>query len=346
MGISSAIINQLFGNYNSLIFERERLLFSAGENNPRIKMINDQLDILKNDMFKSLKNYQSELLVSLEKSKVLYQQYLEKFNKLPLYEKFIRSIERQQSIKEALYILLLQKREEAAINVAVTGPSIKVVDYASSNSTAISPKKDLIYLGSLIIGLLIPFLFVFVKNFLDNKIHNKQELLRIVRDIPIVSEVPFIGDDLKVMLDNDRSVLAESFRILRTNIGYLLPIKIDKQAPVLFVTSTIKGEGKTFTSINLGMAFATLGKKVLVIGADLRNPQFHNYTDMDKNHIGLSNYLYDISIDWRSLKVAGKFDSPDLDLIFSGIIPPNPAELLSNGRLELLLDEAKKSTTI
>ena len=342
IGISNGLMNQLFGNYNSLVFEREKLLFSAGENNPKIKIINEQLDILKKDMFKALKNYQQELQASLVKFNTGYKEYAEKFNKLPLYEKFIRSIERQQGIKEALYILLLQKREEAAINVAVTGPSIKVVDFASSNTNAISPKKDLIFGGSLLIGLLVPFLFVFIKNFLDNKIHNKQELLKIVKDIPIVSEIPFIGDDLKIMLDNDRSVLAESFRILRTNIGYLLPIKEDKVAPILFVTSTIKGEGKTFTSINLGMAFATLSKKVLVIGADLRNPQFHNYTNLDKSHVGLSNYLYDTSVDWRNLTIKNQFDSEYLDLIFSGIIPPNPAELLSNGRLESLLNEARK----
>jgi uncharacterized protein involved in exopolysaccharide biosynthesis len=164
IGISNGLMNQLFSTYNSLVFEREKLLFSAGENNPKIKIINEQLDILKKDMFKALKNYQLELAASLEKNNKIYKQFTDKFNKIPLYEKFIRSIERQQGIKESLYILLLQKREEAAINVAVTGPSIKVVDYASSNT--IAPKKDLIYMGSLVIGLLIPFLFVFVKNLL------------------------------------------------------------------------------------------------------------------------------------------------------------------------------------
>lgn len=342
MGISSQLTNQLFNSYNLLITERERLLFSAGENNPKIKIINEQLDGLKKDMSKSITIYQNELKIALEKKNSLYKNYSDKFNKIPLYEKFIRSIERQQGIKESLYILLLQKREEAAINVAVTGPSIKVVDYASSNAISISPKTNVIYGAAIFIGLLIPFLFVFVKNLLDNKIHNKKELSRIVQNTPIVSEIPFIGDDLKVMLDNDRSLLAESFRILRTNIGFLTPLKTIGKSPVILVTSTIKGEGKTFTSINLGVAYATLGKKVLAIGADLRNPQFHNYTDLEKSHPGLSNYLFDPSVDWRSLLVKNQFNSPGFDLIFSGVIPPNPAELLSNGRLEILLNEAKE----
>jgi capsular exopolysaccharide synthesis family protein len=145
-----------------------------------------------------------------------------------------------------------------------------------------------------------------------------------------------------VMEANDRSVLGEAFRILRTNISYLLPPTTSTDAKVIFVTSTIKGEGKTFTSTNTGIAFTALKKKVLLIGADVRNPQLHKLLKVDKNVKGLTNYLYDTNVDWRENRVLGALNNPYLDVIYSGPIPPNPAEMLSNGRLELLLEEAKK----
>jgi capsular exopolysaccharide synthesis family protein len=177
---------------------------------------------------------------------------------------------------------------------------------------------------------------------LDTKIHNKQDFDRLAPEIPVVAEIPFIQKDQRIIKSNDRSVLAESFRILRTNLTYLMPIKTHGECPVIFTTSSIKGEGKTFVSVNLALTISSVGKKVLLIGADLRNPQLHTYLNIIKNRIGVSNYLYDTRTDWKSLIYEKAFDNEFLDIIFAGSITPNPAELLSNGRFEELLNILKK----
>jgi capsular exopolysaccharide synthesis family protein len=141
----------------------------------------------------------------------------------------------------------------------------------------------------------------------------------------------------------DRSVLSEAFRILRTNINFILPINETKNGSVLFVTSTIKGEGKTFVSLNTAITLSTLSKKVVLVGADLRNPQLHKQLNLTRaNYKGVANYLHDTVLNIDDIKVSDVTNNLKFDIIFSGTIPPNPSELLSNGRFELLLNELKK----
>jgi capsular exopolysaccharide synthesis family protein len=161
-------------------------------------------------------------------------------------------------------------------------------------------------------------------------------------DVPVVAEIPFIQEDHRIISNNDRSTLAEAFRILSTNINYLMPLKKEGECPIIYTASSIKGEGKTFVSLNLSLTLSTMDKKVLLIGADLRNPQLHKYLNINKNRIGLSNYLYDTSTDWKNLINENVFDNPFLNIIFAGSVPPNPAELLSNGRFADLLAILKK----
>lgn len=341
IGITSININDLITIYNNGVLEFDKFSSSGGENHPKALVYMAKLNGLKINVLESLNNYMDELRVSLKQLNNQQEKNRGVFGNIPMNEKILNGIERQRAIKETLYILLLQKREEAAINLAITGPSVKVVDYAITNRTPIAPQRSIIYLASILIGLLIPFAFYYVKFMTDNKIHTKHDISSIVKDIPVVSEIPFIGDDEKILKENDRSILAESFRILRTNVNYLLHNKKEGVAPVIYVTSTIKGEGKTFTSLNLAMVLATMDKKVLLVGSDLRNPQLHTYTSLDKENKGLSNYLYDTSIDWKDLIIKNQFDNKFLKILPAGTIPPNPAELLSNGRFIDLIEEAK-----
>lgn len=342
IGITSPAVNGLIQEYNTNILEKERLKISAGVKHPMTINMMKILSDLKNNLRISILNYQTQLKTSLKQLERLNQTSLGMYSKIPEKEKMLRGIERQQEIKETLYMILLSKREEAAVNLAITEPSIKIVDFAITNNIPISPKRNIIWLASLMIGLLIPFGLLFLFFASDTKVHTRIDLAAANPQIPIIAEIPHMENQEMVMEANDRSVLGEVFRILRTNITYLLPVTTSEDAKVIFVTSTTKGEGKTFTSTNTAIAFSALKKKVLMIGADVRNPQLHKLFHVEKSIKGLTNFLYDPSIDWRENRVQGAMDNAYLDVIYSGPIPPNPAELLSNGRLEILLNEAKK----
>jgi len=341
IGIENENINSLISDYNKVVLDRGKLLVSAGIKNPMVIEYSENIIELKHNILYSIKVLQKQLEVSIKNVKSRKLENSSSFSSIPEKEKILRSIERQQNIKETLYLFLLQKREEAAVSKAVTSPSIKVVDYAITNFNPIAPKRSLIYFAALLIGLIIPFGMVYLIFLMDTKIHSKLDFERLSPNIPVIAEIPFIIEDKRIITKNDRSVLAEAFRILRTNINYLIPIKKEGECKVIYTCSSIKGEGKTFVSLNLALTLASLNKKVLLLGADLRNPQLHKYLKINKNRLGLSNYLYDSSTDWKELINEKVFNNDFLNIIFAGSVPPNPAELLSNGRFEGLLDHLK-----
>ena len=339
IGVLDANVNSFISVYNQLITERDKLMVSAGKNNPTLKGINEKLPQLQENIFSSIKLYQDEIQASIRNLKNIQSQNNSLYSTVPEKEKILRSIERQQNIKESLYLLLLQKREEAGINMAITQPSVKVLEYAS-NGYKVAPNNNSIYLIALIIGLGIPLVLLFLKFYFDTKIHNKIDVKNIVKDIPIIGEIPFIKDD-RYIQSNDRSILAEAYRNVRTNINYLLPASNKKEGFVIFSTSSIKGEGKTFNAINMGLIMTQMKKKVLIVGADLRNPQLHKYIGLAKEKRGLTNYLFDQEVEYKSIINKNILENQYLDVIISGSIPPNPSELLSNGRFEKLLNIVK-----
>jgi len=342
IGINYETINGLVEQYNKLVLDRDKLLINAMDKSPVLEVVSKRIIELKENILSTLTLYESKLQISKNNLQRLKSQHQSQFSSIPAKEKRVRSIERQQGLKESLYLLLLQKREEALINKAITAPSIKVVDFAIASTTPVSPNRSAVYLVAFAMGLIIPLLVLYFLFSIDNKIHNRGDITQFINHIPIIAEIPYIDNELKLMSVNDRSVLAESFRVLRTNLHYLLPANLTK-APVIYVTSTIKGEGKTFTSLNLAMALATMKKKVVIVGSDMRNPQLHSYLGYSKDNIGLSNYLHDPRIDWKTIVNEAQLDNKYLDMIFAGPIPPNPAELLSNGRFEGLLEILKSN---
>ncbi|WP_052184310.1 GumC family protein [Psychroserpens sp. Hel_I_66] len=345
IGINDANINVLINQYNELVSEKEKLGASALGNNPTVQILNDKLEDVQANIKASLSAYNTQLESTKQQLVKRNQKYAYQVSSLPLKEKLLRSREREQAIKQSLYLFLLQKREEAAINLAITEPSIKVVEYALSSGGPISPNSRSIYMMALLAGFLVPFGGIYIFNLLDTKIKGKDDVNSLIDNIPVLAELPKIKSK-NLVFDNptDRSVQSEAFRILSSNVEFILPPNDDSnpKGKVIYCTSTIKGEGKTYTALNLSLALSSINKKVLLIGADLRNPQIHTYVSKDKNEKGLSNYLYEDLFNWKNILVKGFDKHPNHDLLLSGSIPPNPTQLLTNGRFKTLINEAKE----
>ncbi|WP_298324864.1 polysaccharide biosynthesis tyrosine autokinase [uncultured Dokdonia sp.] len=341
-GIALAGAEGQLENYNTLILERNRLLQNATELNPVVVQLTSQIESLKDNILNSLKSVKKSFLI--QKNDLNNEQYniTDKLSTMPNLSKGARDIARQQGIKESLYLYLLKKREETAISLAVATPKAKIVDRAYSLRNLVSPQKNITYLKFGTLGLLIPLLLIYLKELFDTKIHNRDDVERYISSLSFLGEIPILNNkDSDVITANDRSVLAEIFRIIRTNIAYVLKRNANEKENVIFVTSAVKGEGKTFVAYNLALTLNSTSKSVLLIGADIRNPQLHRYIDKEEWNIGLSEYLNDSTLDIETITNRADGGDSSFDLILSGHIPPNPAELLINSRFDNLIDEVK-----
>ena len=222
-----------------------------------------------------------------------------KITSVPRKEREFRDIQRSQQIIETLYLYLLQKREENAITLAVKAPNAKIIDAAYGSSKPVSPKRIIIYLIAGILGLAIPFIIIYLVFLFDNKIHTSEVIESIVH-AAILGDVPrFKGAGNLIISNADTSPTIEAFRIIRTNAYFLLS-NTDKTSKTIFVSSTIKGEGKSFTSINLAKILSLSSKKVLLVGGDIRNPKLAEYLNLPEKE-GLTHYLVDDSLKPDSL---------------------------------------------
>ncbi len=342
IGLASTNINILVSDYNKIVLEREKIAESAGANNPLLQSLTGQLKGLSRNINQTVRVYQKQLEISLAQLRTKQKRSAGKFAKLPEKEKILRAIERQQNIKENLFILLLQKREEAAISLAVTSPTIKVVDYALTGIKPVAPSRKKIFGLAFLLSIIVPLTILSLLFAFDNKIRNRKQIEALNPKIPVVAEFPSFEGDNKLFSLKKRSILVESYRLLCANISYLIPVDKKETGNTILVTSAITGEGKTLTSINLALAYANVKKKVLLIGTDLRNPQLHNYFGVNKSTKGLSSFLHDSKIKWEDCITKGVSDNDNMDICFSGVIPPNPPELLSSAIFNSFITEAKE----
>jgi tyrosine-protein kinase Etk/Wzc len=344
LGIKDSNISGLISSYNSLVLERNEYLNTSTPQNPVVINLTSQLDATRANLLENIESSVISLKIKLTELNKLEAQSQSKFSTFPGLEKSMRGIERQQKIKEELYLFLLQRREEAAIAFAVTSPVAKIIDPAYTLGSPVDPKPSLILAGGLVLGLILPLGILFVVFMLDTKVHHKGDLNVLTRNIPFLGEIPKITDGANEVIQlNDRSPLAESFRILRTNLAYLIKPKKEETAEIIYVTSTIKGEGKTFISYNLAKTLATTNKKVVLIGADIRNPKLHRYTEESGLEVkGLSDYLHNYDIRPEQIVINSNEDI-QVDMILSGSIPPNPAELFMSDRMKDLYNNLKQN---
>lgn len=344
VGINESGLNAQIQTYNSLVLDRRRLLLSSTEDNPLVINLNERIAALRETLIES---FESTILSHKIKRSEVEKQAKEVSSKIassPKQEKKIRGIVREQELKEALYLFLLQKRTEVAISLSMSTPTAKVIDVARYSNNPVSPKPLFFYFGALVLGVLLPVGFFYTKELLDNKIRSQHNIKSILPEAIILGEVPNIkNNDSALISRNDRSIMAEAYRIVNTNLRYLLATN-SEESSIVYVTSTIAKEGKTSVSANIGQILSLSNKKTVLIGADLRNPQLSRYFTKSTN-LGLSDYLFNDEIEVHQI-ISKQADNPMLDIIHTGPIPPNPTELLMLPRWSRLVETLKNEYDI
>jgi capsular exopolysaccharide synthesis family protein len=340
IGIGDSNSALIIKSHNDLVAERDRLLKNSTDKNPVVIQLNTQISALKSNLQNSLKSMKetSQLtLNSLNKDNARIQGQL---YTAPTKARQFRGIERQQSIKESLYLYLLEKREESAIRLGMYAPSAKIVDKAYSSHRPVAPNRMIVYIASLIFGIGVPIAFIYIADLLNTKIYKKEDLVNLL-DIPYLGDVPKTSKKKKLIDKVDYSPKAEAFRIIKSNIDFMLG-SVRGRAKKLFITSTVPQEGKSHTSTNLAMSIAYSGKSVLLIETDIRMPKILEYLNIsDKPEQGLSDYIADNSIKPQDIIIKHKINK-FLDIIPSGTIPPNPSELLMSSRIDDLFNHFDK----
>ncbi|MBJ7882694.1 GumC family protein [Gelidibacter salicanalis] len=336
LGITDPNINQVTKSYNELVAQRDRILKNSSNINPVVVNLNNEINSLKANLENSLENMKKTSQITLsnltrEDSRIRGQLYT-----APTKQRQLRDIERQQSIKESLYLYLLEKREESAISLGMFSPNAKVIDTAYSTHKPVSPNKMIIYLAAIVLGLMLPVGLIYAIDLLDTKIYDKDDLMQVL-DIPYIGDVPMTNKNTKLINKVDYSPKAEAFRIIRSNIDFILRDH-DNSAKKIFITSTRAKEGKSHTSTNLASSISFSEKSVLLVEMDVRVPKIMQYLkEKPSTQVGLSDFLVDKNLKPDDIVTKLK-NNEFLDVIASGTIPPNPSELLMSPRVKELFD--------
>ncbi|MXS70335.1 polysaccharide biosynthesis tyrosine autokinase [Flavobacteriaceae bacterium W22] len=338
VGLENEAALNAIQEYNALVVRRNKYLQEATPDNPLVRDANKQIEQMKSSLAESLQRNMKTLDLARRKVETQLGGSENMISKIPGQEKLFRNIERQQQIKESLYLLLLQKREEAAISMEITAEKARVIDRAFILKKPVAPRKMVILGISLFIGFLIPFAVIYIKSLLQSTILSRADISKLT-DLPILAEIPKLKRKDNALLSfNDVSPMAEAFRIFVTNLKFLLPNK--DSGKVIMVTSSVKGEGKTFVSTNLSIILASSRDRVLIIGADVRNPQLQRYNTAMKSAKGLTEFLGGENLNIEEIIHPSGYNE-NCDFIYSGAIPPNPTDLLQNGRIDELLSLIK-----
>lgn len=339
VGLEDVSLTTLINQYNEALIERNKLARSASETSPMVVQKTEDLHHLRESIVSSIKNAYSGLVITERSIRGQANKLNSKISNAPTQERILMDINRQQEIKAQLFLMLMQKREENSIAMAATSDNAKIIDDAISSDRPISPKKNIILLAAFILGLIIPIIVIFLLDFFRTKIENHAEVEKLSK-MPLLGDVPFdenIIENSVQVRKNVNNIMAEVFRTLRTNLQFTL----EQDDKIIIVTSTTSGEGKSLISTNLAVSMAILGKKVAIIGMDIRNPQLHKTFKFSNPPRGLTNLIADQDLNYNAIMIK-KPEIENLSILSAGTIPPNPAELLDRPILKTLLDKMRQ----
>ena len=339
LGLADETVTLMLEKYNEAVLKRNRVLKGAGPNNPDAIQLKEQLTRSRENIIQSVRNYISILELKLKELGNQQGKIAGKISEVPRKEREYREIERQQNIKEALYLYLLQKREENALTLSVSVSNAKVIDEAYSSGSIVAPNRRFLFLLAIIAGLLIPVIVIYINNLFDTKILDSKTLKDL--NVPFIGEIPSSNQKNRlVAVVGDKSYFSEAFRLVRTNISFLLKDNLSK-GKVIFITSSLAKEGKTFVSINLAAVAASAGKKVLIVGLDLRRQKLLTYLNLPP-HKGITNFMINNTFTVDNYIIPFP-ENEQIDILPSGDIPPNPSELLMNEKLEEVFNYAREN---
>lgn len=339
IGLNNSDLNTVVQNYNQMLIERKRLLRTSHEDNPAVQSLNASIDVMRNSVMAAIQTAEKGLLINRQALQAQTRKYAGKVSDAPIQEKEYLSISRQQEIQANLYLMLLQKREENNITLASTANNARVIDEPLGGGQFF-PTPSQTYMIALILGLGLPIGVIFLLGLLQFKIQTRGDVERLT-NLPIVGDIPLTPETAEgaiVVRENRNELMEEVFRSVRTNIQYML----QKGQKVILFTSTTSGEGKSFTAANLASSLAFMGKKVIIVGLDIRKPGLNKVFHISRHGNGISQFLADPEhTDLRSLCQVSTI-SPNLYVLPGGHIPPNPTELVARQALEEAIERMKQ----
>ena len=341
VGLQDAALIGAIERYNEMLIERKRLLRTSTENNPTIVNLDTSIRAMKANVQATLEGTLQGLMITKESLDREASRYSRRISNAPGQERAYVSIARQQEIKAGLYLMLLQKREENAIALAATANNAKIIDEAIADDIPISPKRSMIYLIALVLGIGIPVGIIYLVELTKFKIEGRADVEKLT-SVPVVGDIPLTDEKNDkngsiAVFENKNNLMSETFRNIRTNLQFML----DNDQKVILVTSTVSGEGKSFVSSNLAISLSLLGKKVVIVGLDIRKPGLNKVFQLSNKERGITQYLSNPETDLMELVQLSDVNK-NLFILPGGTVPPNPTELLARNDLDRAIETLKK----
>ena len=342
VGLQDAALIGAIERYNEMLMERKRLLRTSTENNPTIVNLDTSIRAMKANVQATLEGTLQGLMITKESLDREASRYSRRISNAPGQERAYVSIARQQEIKAGLYLMLLQKREENAIALAATANNAKIIDEAIADDIPVSPKRSMIYLIALMLGVGIPVGIIYLVELTKFKIEGRADVEKLT-SVPVVGDIPLTDEKNDkngsiAVFENKNNLMSETFRNIRTNLQFML----DNDQKVILVTSTVSGEGKSFVSSNLAISLSLLGKKVVIVGLDIRKPGLNKVFQLSNKEKGITQYLSNPETDLMELVQLSDVNK-NLFILPGGTVPPNPTELLARNGLDRAIETLKKN---